>query len=90
VSTVSVQNAVAPRDLGAATAVMQFFRQLGSALMAALLGALVMGGGVIAEGAALVRDFQLVFLVVAACLALSFFFLMRMEERPLRSDHKTA
>jgi len=45
VSTVCVQNSVEIRNLGSATAVMQFVRQIGCALIVALLGALVMGGG---------------------------------------------
>ncbi|HTO79574.1 MAG TPA: MFS transporter, partial [Methylocystis sp.] len=45
ISTVSLQNAVERRNLGSATAVMQFSRQIGCALIVALLGALVMGAG---------------------------------------------
>jgi hypothetical protein len=45
ISTVCVQNSVEIRNLGSATAVMQFVRQIGCALIVALLGALVMGGG---------------------------------------------
>ncbi len=43
ISTVCVQNSVEIRNLGSATAVMQFVRQIGCALIVALLGALVMG-----------------------------------------------
>jgi len=82
VSTVCVQNAVPARDLGAATAVMQFFRQLGCALIVAMLGALVIGGGGAQD--ALVASFRGVFCAAAACVALSFAFLARMEEKPLR------
>ena len=45
ISTVCVQNSVEIRNLGSATAVMQFVRQIGCALIVALLGALVMGDG---------------------------------------------
>ncbi len=93
ISTVCVQNAVHGHDLGAATAVMQFSRQLGGALIVALLGALVFSGGS-AEAAErlraagdLVTAFRLVFCAAAGCIALSFFFLARMEEKPLRGAH---
>ncbi len=93
ISTVCVQNAVHGHDLGAATAVMQFSRQLGGALIVALLGALVFPGGA-AEAASsarapgdLVAAFRLVFCAAAGCVALSFFFLARMEEKPLRGAH---
>ena len=43
VTTVAVQNAVAPRELGTTTAAIGFFRQLGGALMVALFGAVVLG-----------------------------------------------
>ena len=104
VATVSVQNAVATRDLGTATAVMQFFRQLASAIVAALLGALVLGG----EGADallnvhagagsshaidvgdLVASFRLVFVAATALIALSLFFLARMEERPFAQERRS-
>ena len=77
VATICVQNAAHARDLGTATAVMQFFRQLGCAVVVALLGALVVGG------AALAPSFRLVLLTVAICVALSLAFLLKMEERPL-------
>jgi len=77
VATVCVQNAAPRRDLGSATAVMQFCRQLACALIAALFGALVAHGGV-GEG------FRLVLAATGVCAALSFAFLARMEEKPLR------
>ncbi len=93
VSTVCVQNAVETRNLGSATAAMQFSRQIGSALIVALLGALVMGGGAAADGAPLspqalqnlAASFREAFAVIAGCLALSLLFLARMEEKPLRA-----
>jgi EmrB/QacA subfamily drug resistance transporter len=100
VATVCVQNAVNSRDLGTATAVMQFFRQLGGALIVALFGALIMGGGhadvqhelraplAMGAGDALIASFRLVFLAVSLCVGLSFVFLARMEERPLRGGAK--
>jgi EmrB/QacA subfamily drug resistance transporter len=94
ISTVSVQNAVETRDLGAATAVMQFVRQMGCALIVALLGALVMGAGATAlEGEtvspeaveALRTAFRHVFAAIGLCIGLSLLFLVRMEEKPLRT-----
>lgn len=84
IATVSVQNAVDARDLGTATATMQFFRQLGAAAIVALFGALALGGGF--EDAGLIARFRLVFYALAMCVALSLFFLACMEERPLRAE----
>jgi hypothetical protein len=53
ISTVCVQNSVEIRNLGSATAVMQFVRQIGCALIVALLGALVMGDGASLDAATL-------------------------------------
>ncbi len=44
VATVSIQNAVKPHQLGTATAVANFFRQIGGALIVAVFGAIVLGG----------------------------------------------
>ncbi len=94
ISTVSLQNAVERRNLGSATAVMQFSRQIGCALIVALLGALVMGAGAAALEAdavspqaieALRSAFRQVFAVTTICVGISLFFLARMEEKPLRS-----
>jgi MFS family permease len=100
ISTVCVQNSVEIRNLGSATAVMQFVRQIGCALIVALLGALVMGDGASLDaarniggarhinGAAALEgigaSFHLVFIVIAICLGASLLFLVRMEEKPLR------
>jgi MFS family permease len=99
VSTVCVQNSVEIRNLGSATAVMQFVRQIGCALIVALLGALVtggdaslnIGGAALASGRAgpeafkgLGASFSLVFIAIAICVGLSLLFLLRMEEKPLR------
>jgi hypothetical protein len=43
VTTIAVQNAVPPHQLGTTTGVMNFFRQLGGALIVAVLGAIVLG-----------------------------------------------
>lgn len=99
VATVSVQNAVLARDLGTATATTQFFRQLGSSVIVALFGALTLGGGRAAyieeahlsaeELTRLTGSFRLVFAALAVCLALSFLFMARLEERPLRGDRRS-
>lgn len=44
VATVAIQNAVKPHQLGTATAVANFFRQIGGALIVAVFGAIVLGG----------------------------------------------
>ena len=94
ISTVCVQNSVEIRNLGSATAVMQFVRQIGCALIVALLGALVMGESASSDAArniggaaaleGLEASFHLVFIVIAICLGASLLFLVRMEEKPLR------
>jgi MFS family permease len=97
IATVSVQNAVDSRDLGTATASMQFFRQLAAGAIVALFAALAIGGGraqlleelnANADGAALLSSFRLVFLALAVCTGLSLIFLARMEERPLRGERR--
>ena len=98
VSTVALQNAVHPHQLGTATASLNFFRQLGSAILVAGFGAILLGiagraGGraadVIVRAAgeqqtALVTAFSWVFAAAAAGLATAFLFLWMMEQRPLR------
>jgi MFS family permease len=94
ISTVSVQNAVLPYQLGTATGLANFMRALASALMVALYGAILFGGvsgrGVtletIAANAALASaaQFRWIFAVAAACLFVSWLFMLVMEERPLR------
>ena len=87
--TVSVQNAVDPRDMGAATATLAFVRSLGSALGVAVFGAVIFAygldeaGGKIDSGVALTA-FRVAFGLMAAAIAISFAFFLAMEERPLR------
>jgi EmrB/QacA subfamily drug resistance transporter len=103
VATVSVQNAVPTRDLGTATAVMQFFRQLSSAIIAAIFGAIALGGNAAdilreshaarhspqtAAGGDFTASFSLVFAAGAALIALSLFFLARMEEKPFAEERR--
>jgi EmrB/QacA subfamily drug resistance transporter len=99
VTTVSIQNAVVPYQLGTATGAMNFFRQLGGALIVALFGVIVLGGaaagataltrgtlvGAAADAAALAGSFRWVFLAALVGFAFALAFLIAMEERPLRS-----
>ncbi len=100
-STIVVQNAVAPQQLGIATAAMNFFRSLGGALIVAIFGTLVLGGaGGAGEGAghdmaALIRGadagglgqtFRLVFLAACLGLVLALGCLSLVEERPLQDS----
>jgi EmrB/QacA subfamily drug resistance transporter len=97
ITTVSIQNAVLPWQLGTATALVNFVRALASALLVALYGAFLFGGatahGVTLETlaaagsnlAGLEEHFRWIFSAAAACLALSWCFLVAMEERPLRA-----
>jgi EmrB/QacA subfamily drug resistance transporter len=94
-TTVSVQNAVLPWQMGTVTGLMNFMRALASALMVALYGTFLFGGagqkGVTpdmlgaAGHAALEGHFRLIFAAAAACLALAWVLLLVMEERPLRT-----
>jgi len=100
VATVSIQNAVAAYQMGTATAVANFFRQIGGALIVAVFGAIVLGG-VGGQGAGLspealklgaidretmVRLFGYVFAATAFGFAMALTFMIRMKELPLRSN----
>lgn len=95
VSTVAVQNAVPPHQLGTTTAAVNFFRQLGGALMVAAFGAILLSGQPVGSaasfetlaaggGAAVAASFRWIFLAAAACFAAALALLLLMEERPLR------
>jgi EmrB/QacA subfamily drug resistance transporter len=98
VTTVSVQNAVRPFELGTTTATLNFFRQLGGALIVAIFGAIMLHGAGFAggEGAAadllaragarpeLSHAFAWLFAAGVVGLVASYAFLLHMEERPLR------
>jgi len=100
ISTVCLQNAVAHHQMGIATGAANFFRALASALMVALLGAIVLGGlgGVTgmsvemlaraASAPELAFAFRFVFLACALVLAFAMAFVIAMEERPLRGPAK--
>ena len=89
--TVCVQNAVDPRDMGAATATLAFVRSLGSALGVAVFGAVIFafglgepGGATSADPALALTAFRVAFGLMAAAIGLSFLCFAAMEERPLR------
>lgn len=97
VATVSIQNAVSSHQLGTATAVANFFRQIGGALIVAAFGAIVLGGvggGAMLSPEALklgtvdrdtmVTLFRYVFGASTLGFALALFFLAMMKELPLR------
>lgn len=96
VSTVGMQNAVSRGQMGIATGAMNFFRSLGSALVVALFGAIVLGGIGGAAGTsvemlartasepALAYAFRFVFLAGALVMGFGLAFLIAMEEKPLR------
>jgi EmrB/QacA subfamily drug resistance transporter len=102
-TTVAVQNAVDPRDLGIAMGTLAFVRTFGSALGVAAFGAIIFAFGLVAnEGGGLRAGrvnadlealaggaFRAAFaaMALAATIALGFFALM--EERPLRGPAKT-
>jgi EmrB/QacA subfamily drug resistance transporter len=94
---VAVQNGVERRDLGIAMATTNFFRGLGGAVGAAVLGAVFAartgmhageGGGLQLGGAAraeVIDAVQVVLLVAAPLAAIALIVLLRLPEVPLRS-----
>jgi len=96
ISTVCMQNAVTHTQMGITTGAANFFRALFSALVVAILGAIVLGGlgGVTgvsiemlarsASSAELSFAFRFVFLACALVLGVGMAFLIAMAELPLR------
>jgi MFS family permease len=82
ITTVAIQNAVMPHQMGTATGTMNFFRSLGGALLVAGFGAILFVQ--LQEGNA-VSAFRPVFAVAAGAMALSFLFFWWMPEKPLRA-----
>lgn len=93
-STIVMQNAVKPHQLGTATGTLNFFRTLGGAIIVAVFGAIVLGSGVDGAGAMtlerltaahgdLAPAFRWVFIAGVICLAIAFASLLAVEERPL-------
>ena len=100
VSTVAIQNAVRPHELGTATGVANFFRSIGGAFIVAIFGSIILGlsgvGGASGfealgpaatqHGGDLVQAFHYVFAAAFLGFALSLLFLARMKELPLRGS----
>lgn len=98
VTTVAIQNAVAPHELGTATGTANFFRSLGGAFIVAIFGAILLSGaelsgvtsletlGASAGGADLAHIFRYVFLAAAIGFGLALAFMLAMEELPLRGS----
>jgi MFS family permease len=101
VTTVAIQNAVSPHQMGTATGTMNFFRSLGGALIVAAFGAIVLGGlppgaaehvtletlssALASAGLDIAEVFRFVFAAAALGLLVTLGWLAAMEERPLRS-----
>ena len=91
-TTVAIQNAVKPHQLGVATGTMNFFRQLGGAILVAVFGAILLnmnapaGNGATHSG----NSFFLMYIATAIGFFAAFVALLFMEEKPLRSAAKHA
>jgi MFS family permease len=96
ISTVCLQNAVPHAQMGIATGAANFFRALFSALVVAVLGAIVLGGLGGTAGASMERlmraasanelamAFRFVFIACALVVAFGMAFTIALEERPLK------
>jgi EmrB/QacA subfamily drug resistance transporter len=93
-STIVMQNAVKPHQLGTATGTLNFFRTLGGAIIVAVFGAIVLGSGaddggtitlerLAAAHGDLASAFRWVFIAGVICLVIAFASLLAVEERPL-------
>lgn len=88
--TVSVQNAVDPRDMGIATATLALMRTLGSAMGVAVFGAVIFAYGLLPDagaatsGGVVSEAFRAGFAVTAVAMLASLGFFAAMEERTLR------
>jgi Na+/melibiose symporter-like transporter len=96
ITTVAVQNAVEPYELGTTTAAIGFFRQLGGALLVAVFGTIVLGAAghdptalLSVSRGELTARFGWMFVVAAVAFGLAFLLLWIMEERPLRGPAHT-
>jgi MFS family permease len=82
----AVQNAVERRELGVATATTSFFRALGGAVGAAVLGAVFAAqtDAGATDGAGVIEGAQAVFVVAAALAALALLVVLALVEVPLK------
>ncbi len=87
VLVVAVQNSVDRRELGVATATTGFFRALGGAVGAAVLGAVfaAQAGAHASQPSDVVDGVQAVFLVAAPLAALALLVVLRLPEHPLQT-----
>jgi MFS family permease len=98
-TTVLIQNAVPPYQVGTATGTLNFFRQLGGAIVVAVFGAIVLSGLDLRAGGAAALErlsagggspedfamlFRFVFMAGAGFLAAAFVAVLCIAERPLR------
>jgi len=91
---VAIQNAVETHQLGIVTGTMNFFRQLGSSILVAVFGMILLSGGS-AEGGVSPADipveaFFYMFLTMSGGFAIAFLFILAMKEQPLRSSARHA
>jgi EmrB/QacA subfamily drug resistance transporter len=89
VLVIAIQNTVEPRELGIATATAGFFRALGGAVGAAVLGAVFQAHGG-EQRAEVIDGVQAVFLVAAPLAALGLLAVLALVESPLRSERAPA
>ena len=106
IATVSIQNSVVRHEVGTATGAMNFFRALASALMVAVMGAIVLAGfGVAPErgggaeivvqaagasGIAVAQVFRWVFVSALVVALAALAAVLRLEERPLHGPAAAA
>lgn len=88
-TTVSIQNAIERRHLGVAMATLNLVRSIGGAIGSAIFGAILLGGArpgstAMLDRADLADSFALLFLGIAAAVALAIVVFSTMEHRPLR------
>jgi predicted MFS family arabinose efflux permease len=83
---IAVQNSVERRDLGVATATTGFFRALGGAIGAAMLGAVFSASVGQAPGADVTDGIRVVFLVAAPLAAIALLTVLLLREVPLRTS----
>jgi MFS family permease len=101
-TTVIIQNAVLPHQLGTATGTLNFFRQLGGAIIVAVFSAIVLNAGDTGEGGLtfdklaaaagvdFAASFRWVFIAAAIFLSTALVALLLIEERPLRGPASRA
>ncbi len=99
-STIVMQNAVKPHQMGTATGALNFFRLLGGAIIVAVFGAMVFGGGSRTAGLAVatlaaghtdfVQAFRMVFIAGAVFVAITLVCLLVVEEVPLSGPVRRA